>query len=125
MSKRNYTTRSFVLFAALLITATPLYAADLPTMYVGSPKTFLSVFPLSVCRFTTPVDVVAAYGDPQMKIEGAGENKEIWTYYKKSTVYTFYFVNSKVHDVTSTYTGSRWINSTFSARELQNVERRP
>lgn len=124
MSKRKYNTRFTLLFAAFLLTATPSYAADLPAidlpaMYTGDNLAFLRYFPLYK---TTLAEVTAAYGQPQMAIDGALKNREIWTYYQKSTVYVFYFAVGRVYDITISDTSNRWTGSPLSAHELQNRE---
>lgn len=119
MSTCKYNTRFVLLFAAFLITATPSYAADLPAMYTGDNLAFLRYFPLYK---TTIAEVTAAYGQPQMAIDGALKNREIWTYYKKSTVYVFYFAVGRVYDITISDTSNRWTGSPLSAHELQSKE---
>lgn len=99
-------------------------AADTPKQQFILPPLFsnhfavLEIFPLNRATIT---DVTIAYGDPQMRIDGAGKDKEIWTYYKASTVYTFYFLHGKVYDINKSITGPLWSGNMLNARELQGV----
>lgn len=124
MSTCKYNTRFTLLFAAFLIAATQSYAADLPAidlpaMYTGDHVAFLKHFPLYK---TTIADVITAYGQPKMAIDGAVKNRDIWTYYQKSTVYVFYFAVGRVYDITISDTSNHWTSSTLSAHELQSKE---
>lgn len=91
----------------------------LPALFVKHPIV-LEIFPLDRAAIK---DVTMAYGDPQMRIDGTGKNREIWTYYEGSTVYTFFFVDGKVHDINRKTTGMFWSPQITNARELQAVRR--
>lgn len=91
----------------------------LPALYT-THSIVLEIFPLDKAAIK---DVTMAYGDPQMRIDGAGKNMEIWTYYEGSTVYTFFFMDGKVHDINKRVTGLIWSGETLNARELQGINK--
>lgn len=113
--------RNMILIMLLITTttlqATELQANELPEMYTKNQIGFLQTFPLYK---TTIADVIATYGPPQMRIDGAVKDREIWTYYRKSTVYVIHFALGRVYNVIITNTGYHWLGRDLpSAYALQ------